>query len=64
MNNHPKYTAKVTIQMHSSVNNSHDGLYEEHLLPTFRHNTEIEAVKAAIDALRVRYYELERFEDE
>ena len=60
---YPTYTVKVTVQTHYKLNDTYDGLQEEHLIPSMRELTEIDAVKAALDALRARYYELER-EDE
>jgi hypothetical protein len=59
MIDYPKYTVKVIVQMQSRIQISHNTIYEEHIIPMINYNTEIEAVQAAINALRVRYYELE-----
>ncbi len=64
MVDYPTYTVKVTIQTHFRLTGTHDGLTEEHIIPSMKALKEINAVDAAIDALRVRYYALEREEDE
>jgi hypothetical protein len=60
---YPSFTVKVTIQTHYKLTAHHDGLSEDHIVPSMKALTEIDAVKAVIDALRVRYYELERDEE-
>ena len=57
MNDYPTFTVKVTIQTHYKLTPHHDGLSEDHIVPSMKALTEIDAVKAAIDALRERYYE-------
>ena len=63
MTDYPTYSVKVIIQTHYRLTNCHDGLTEDHIIPSVRASKEIDAVKAAIDALRVRYFQLEEDDD-
>lgn len=61
LNDYPTYTVKVIVETQFQVSETHTSRIE-YIEAMMNFTTEIDAVKAAIDSLRHRYYELEQDE--
>lgn len=61
INDYPTYSVKVIVETKFQVSETHKSR-TECIEAMVNFPTEIDAVKAAIDSLRLRYYELEREE--
>lgn len=59
MNDYPVFRVKVILEQEFKINETHKSIIKEYIDTDFNNVTEIDAIKSAIDALRIRYYELD-----